>query len=91
MEETGKITMGYTEIITASFAQIFSNSLEPIILHLELFKTLERFTCIVYDKSSEYGSVNNLKLQLFSRHSKLIENIPPTQVNIIYVNMRGHS
>ncbi len=67
--------------ITASFfAQIFSNPFKLITTQSEVFKDLERFTCIIYDKTTEHSSVNGLRQELFSRHSKLIENIPPTQV-----------
>ena len=69
--------------ITASFAQIFNDPFKPITVQSELFKTLERFTCIIYDKTTEHDSVNDLRQESFSRHSKLIENIPPTQVKTI--------
>ena len=69
--------------ITASFPQIFNDPFKPITVQSELFKTLERFTCIIYDKTTEHDSVNDLRQESFSRHSKLIENIPPTQVKTI--------
>ena len=39
---------------------------------------LERFVVLLYDKTSEYFSVNEARLELFSRHSRALENIPPT-------------
>lgn len=45
-----------------------------------VFETLERFTCILYDKSTAFSKVNELRQDLFSKKAKLMENIPPTQV-----------
>ena len=68
--------------IMASFAHILSNPFEPITLQLELFKILEeRYNCIIYDKTTERGSVNDIMQEIFSRHSKLIENIAAAHVN----------
>ncbi len=69
--------------ITASFAQIVSNPFKLITVQSEVFTALERFTCIFYDKTTEHSSVNGLQKELFSRHTKLIENFTPTQVKKI--------
>ena len=64
--------------ITASFPQIFNDPFKPKTVQSELFKTLERFPCIIYDKTTEHDSVNDLR-QESSRHY-----IPPTQVQYYF-------
>ena len=46
----------------------------------QVFSVLERFTCVLYDKTTGLSMVNDVRQDLFSRHNKLMENIPPTQV-----------
>ena len=41
----------------------------------------ERFTCVLYDKTTAITTVNDLRLDLFSKRAKLMDNIPPTQVS----------
>ena len=54
--------------------------LQKDILDIPIFSTLERFACILYDKSTTLSSVNELRQELFSKKSVMMENIPPTQV-----------
>ncbi len=44
------------------------------------FELLERFTCVLYDKTTSTCKVNILRQELFSHKAKLMENIPLTQV-----------
>ena len=55
---------------------------QPLTIDFELFEKLERYTCVLYDKSSTFTNVNELRQEMFSRQSKMMENIPPTQVNL---------
>ncbi|KAL8591002.1 hypothetical protein ACOMHN_021767 [Nucella lapillus] len=43
------------------------------------FQTLERFVVLLYDRTSQTSKVNSARQCLFSRRSRTIENIPPTQ------------
>ena len=45
------------------------------------FRNLERLVIIMYDKSSPLDSVNEARMDLFCKHNRAIENLPPTQVN----------
>ena len=47
-------------------------------------KLEERFTCVLYDKTTSIPNVNDLRKDLFSKRAKLMDAIPPTQVNSIY-------
>ena len=70
------------EDITRTFTCIAEQPFQPLTIESELFEKLERFTCVLYDKSSTVTNVNELRQEMFSRQSKMIENIPPTQVNL---------
>lgn len=69
---------------TMAFVRIFHEPFQPLTLQSGLFEILERFTCVLYDKTTALSSVNDLRQELFSRHSKLMENIPPTQVRLVF-------
>ena len=68
--------------ITRTFACIAEQPFQPLTIESELFEKLERYTCVLYDKSSTVTNVNELRQEMFSRQSKMMENIPPTQVNL---------
>ncbi len=53
------------------FAAVNTNS--PI------FSQLERFTVVLYDKTSFLELVNEARLELFCKKSRNLENLPPTQ------------
>ena len=46
-------------------------------------KLLERYVCVLYDKTTPLCSVNELRKELFCKKAKTMESIPSTQV---YVN-----
>ena len=48
------------------------------------FQLLERFTVVMYDKSSPTGSVNIARRVIFIMKQRTLEKIPPTQG--LYVN-----
>lgn len=41
---------------------------------------LERFVVLIYDRTSACLDVNEARKQLFTQRSRLLENIPPTQL-----------
>ena len=46
------------------------------------FEILERFTIVIYDKTSSLRSVNNARRELFTKQNRMLECISPTQVGI---------
>ena len=50
----------------------------PSCISSEQFEQLERFTVLLYQRTSDLTSVNDLRTHLFS-HNRAIENIPPTK------------
>ena len=49
-----------------------------------LFAILESFTCVLYDKTTTLTYVNEVRQELFSKKSKMMEHIPPTQVECFF-------
>eukprot|EP00745_Piridium_sociabile_P022176 TRINITY_DN34414_c0_g1_i10.p1 TRINITY_DN34414_c0_g1~~TRINITY_DN34414_c0_g1_i10.p1 ORF type:complete len:283 (-),score=55.29 TRINITY_DN34414_c0_g1_i10:371-1219(-) len=47
------------------------------------FKLLERFTIVLYDKTSNLESVNECRRSLFCQKGKTMETIPPTQAALL--------
>ena len=48
-------------------------------MEAENFQLLERFTVILYDRTSSLKSINEARRVLFCQRSKTMETIPPTQ------------
>ncbi|KAJ8043846.1 hypothetical protein HOLleu_11123 [Holothuria leucospilota] len=46
--------------------------------HTQLFKLLERFVVVLYDKTSNLESINEARRELFCQKNRPMENIPPT-------------
>ena len=46
-----------------------------------IFKLLERFVVVLYDKASNVINVNEARKEIFTKRNRTLENIPPTQVN----------
>lgn len=76
-------------IITSSKAHFFSFSFkehpfQQLEIESPVFSSLERFTVVIYDKSNATAHVNKARRDLFTKHNRALENIPPTQVSTIY-------
>ena len=66
--------------MTGAFKFITENPFTAIEVGSEHFKSLERFTVVLYDKTSQLSSVNEARRQLFCQRDKsMMEALPPTQ------------
>ena len=65
--------------VTNAFLFIRENPFEQIDIDSPHFETLERFTVIIYDKTSGCQDVNESRRELFCKKSRNLENLPPTQ------------
>ena len=63
-----------------AFEFAIDNPFQPFTESSKIFEVIERFTCILYDKSTSISKVNDLHQELFSKRAKLMENFPPTEV-----------
>ncbi len=68
---------------TAAFIYIAQHPYEPISLSPEHFLILERYTVVLYNKSSCLTTVNEARRELFCKQNKSLENIPPTQDTLL--------
>ena len=66
--------------VTKAFQCTISHAFQLLQLGSPVFELLERYTCILYDRTTSMCSVNELRQELFCKGSKMMENIPPSQV-----------
>jgi hypothetical protein len=66
--------------VTETFTHETNNTFLPF--EPSLFEKIERFVVLAYDKSNSATSVNTAQRQLFTKKTRELENIPPTQVRI---------
>ena len=66
--------------VTEAFLSVMNQHFQFLKVDSTAMKLLERFTCILYDKTTPLVSVNELRQELFCKRAKMMENIPPTQV-----------
>ena len=50
---------------------------------LKSFALLERYTCVLYDKTTDIENVNDLRKDVFDKKSLSMKNIPPTQAALL--------
>jgi len=68
--------------VTAAFRFAAEHPYQVLDLESPQMELLERFVCVMYDRTTPLSFVNELRQELFCKRSKTMENIPPTQVNI---------
>jgi len=67
------------EDVTETFQYLASHPFEYLNIDSIYFQKIERFTVILYDKTSPLSSVNEARKDLFCRKSWSMGQIPPTQ------------
>ncbi len=67
--------------VTKAFHCTIAHPFQLLQLGSPVFELLERYTRVLYDRTTLVCSVNELRQELFCKGSKMMENIPPTQVN----------
>lgn len=65
---------------TSAFLYMGDNPFHPVDGTSHYVKCLERFTVLLYDVTSNHDGVNEARRELFSKKSRELQNIPPTQV-----------
>ena len=60
---------------TKAFQFVMTSPFQQLQLTSPTFELLERFTCVLYDKTTATSQVNELRQDLFSKKAKLIESI----------------
>lgn len=75
--------------VTQAFVYIALHPFATVSIDSQQFQLLERFTVIVYDKTSELQLVNELRQELFCRKEKTMERLPPTQHSLLQHTKRA--
>ncbi|KXJ19758.1 hypothetical protein AC249_AIPGENE21499 [Exaiptasia diaphana] len=68
--------------VTMPFSTIQEDPFHMLEMESEAFSLLERFTAVIYDRSSACTHVNNARRILFTKHNRALESVPPTQASI---------
>lgn len=75
--------------VTHAFISIASNPYAEIDADAVHFQLLERFTVILYDKTSDLQSVDEARKELFCLKEKTMERLPPTQDALLQHSKRA--
>ena len=67
--------------VTQSFLSVEQN---PSLVSDEDMAIIEQFVVYLYDPTSELSSVNAVRLELFAKKNRSIENIPPTHASLLH-------
>ena len=70
--------------VTPSFEYLANNPFQRLDSSSQYFQSLERFTVILYDKTSPLTSINEARMSLFCKNNKAMDKLPPSQV-ILYL------
>ncbi|KAG0716633.1 hypothetical protein GWK47_009201 [Chionoecetes opilio] len=75
-EKVGLGSMGCLYEVTDAFNFIVEHPHAQITVDCQEFQMLERFTVVIYDKTSPLVSVNEARKELFCQKNRTMENIP---------------
>ena len=73
----------YPEVTTA-FTYMASNLYASLVLESPHYRLLERFTIVLYNKTSNLEDVDEARMELFCQRSRSMENIPPTRDTLLH-------
>ena len=77
------------EDVTETFAYLVGHPFERLNLDSDSFQKIERFTAILYDKTSPLSYVNETRKELFCVKNWAIEKLPPTQDSLLQHTRRA--
>ena len=69
------------EKVTDAFLFIMENHFRPVTADSANFKSLERYTILLYDHTAVTESINQARRWFFTKKERSLETIPPTQVS----------
>ncbi len=77
------------EEVTQTFTFLAAHPFELLHAESDHFQRIERFTVVLYDKTSPLSSANEAREELFCRKNRSIDNIPPTQNVLLQYSQRA--
>lgn len=72
----------YNEV-TSTLASLAENPFQHLDVDSEHFQRIERMTVIMYDKTCPHDSINEARKELFCKHNRAMDKLPPTKVTIL--------
>ncbi|KAG0710103.1 hypothetical protein GWK47_023496 [Chionoecetes opilio] len=78
----------YVEV-TEAFNNFMNHPYMTVTVNCKQFQLLERFTVIIYNKTSNLDSVYEARRELFSQKNRPMEKIPPTQEALLQHTLRA--
>ncbi|KAG0709952.1 hypothetical protein GWK47_023789 [Chionoecetes opilio] len=75
--------------VTEAFNNFMNHPYMTVTVNCKQFQLLERFTVIIYNKTSNLDSVNEARRKLFSQKNRPMEKIPPTQEALLQHTLRA--
>ncbi|KAL9966137.1 hypothetical protein ACROYT_G024162 [Oculina patagonica] len=69
--------------VTEAFLYVNDNPFNPLEIDSPLFKVLQRFVVVLYDRTSLATDVNTARRELFTKKNRALENIPPTEDSLL--------
>ena len=89
----GKITVCNTlkifSDVLSAFKFVRNNPFVHINMESEIFKLLQRFVILMYDRNSNLESVNEARRELFCKQGRNLENLPPTEDALLLHSKRA--
>lgn len=70
--------------VTQTFQFLAENPFYHLTLSSDHFTRIERFAVILYDKLSQYGCINKVRMELFCKNNCTMDRLPPTKVNLFF-------
>ena len=67
--------------VTPTFKMLTKTPFMQLTTDLPLFKQIERYTVIMYDKLSPLSDINLTQMELFCKNGRAMDKLPATQVN----------
>ena len=66
--------------VTPTFEMLVKTPFMQLTTDSPLFKQIERYTVILYDKLSPLSDINLTRMELFCKNSRAMDKLPPTQI-----------
>ena len=66
-------------MVTDAFSYLVTHPHSPLTLNSPQYQLLERYTVVIYDKSSSLEHVNEARRELYCTNNRTMKNLTPTQ------------
>ena len=67
--------------VTPTLTFLAESPLQHLDVDLDRFQRIERLAVIMYDKTCPCNSINEARKELFCKHNRAMDTLPPTEVS----------